>query len=68
MVRPRNPCDRNCKERSAECHAECEKYAIYRKEMDEYGAYTGEQRRKAFVPRREYAPWEAKRRRVGGQK
>ena len=25
----KNPCDRNCPERSATCHGKCEKYAAY---------------------------------------
>ena len=31
----KSPCDPGCSERSAECHAHCQRYAKYRKRMDE---------------------------------
>lgn len=31
----RQPCDRNCPERSATCHAECEKYALFTQQQAE---------------------------------
>lgn len=30
----RNPCKRNCRERSATCHGECEKYKEWREWLD----------------------------------
>lgn len=30
------PCQPSCKDRSATCHAKCEKYMAYRKKLDEY--------------------------------
>ena len=30
-----NPCAKDCPNRSATCHAECEKYAVFAKEREE---------------------------------
>ena len=68
MTKPQIPCVRDCPERSAECHATCEKYAEYRKAMDAYRDSEHEARKKDFVPRKKYTSWEARRYGKGGQR
>lgn len=68
MTKPQIPCVRDCPERSAECHATCEKYAEYRKEMDIYRDSEHEARKKDFVPRKKYKSWETRRYGKGGQR
>lgn len=68
MTKPQIPCVRDCPERSAECHAACEKYAEYRKAMDIYRDSEHEARKKDFVPRKKYTSWEARRYGKGGQR
>lgn len=35
-LRPIQPCARDCKDRTADCHGSCEKYSEFRRKLDIY--------------------------------
>lgn len=45
----KQPCARNCPDRNAECHAKCEKWAIYEKERNEEYARIGREKYDACI-------------------
>ena len=44
MRKPMTPCLRNCPDRTAECHADCEAYAQYKADMEAYRTIVKEAR------------------------
>lgn len=36
LSKPAIPCVRNCDMRNANCHSHCEKYILYRKQLDDF--------------------------------
>ena len=36
MVKPKNPCSKDCHRRSATCHSECQQYKDFEKHQEQY--------------------------------
>lgn len=53
MKEPQGPC-RGCGDRTAECHATCEKYKDYRKKLEEYRVHIHRSRMSDIIAGR---PW-----------
>jgi len=45
----KNPCDPKCAERSAVCHAECEKYKAYRAALDKQSGKIYKKKRMTII-------------------